>query len=770
MTQDLPCRPQLNKRSRGALLLSTLCIISACHQAPPTPNTSVTVDTSDSAPTAQSASVLGLVGISRPSRQLLEASPRLSELQTLLETSPQRSLLIGADLAQLAWAQALAEVGALSEATALAELLAQGERSSQLGALSLLIEVAPCPQGEEALQSLKRLSANRTLPSPWDEPNLALIERSWAQRCNPSLLRSVNQQIAKRLPQLAVKLSLALPRASKPEGMLKQALDLESGRVYQQALKVLKALIKRPKLPHELAWRAQYEHARIQVERLRDGYEEAARALDTLARDPKPPSKKQWRDARLLSAKAWSKAGNSTQAEQVYRDLIRRWEHSDEAKTARFMIAFSYYESGSWSQAVKNFAPLCRHQGEAKRAQSLKGLASRSGWTRAAEWYYAWSLYQRAPRAAAPFLLYQIGEGEPSSEEARRAAYWASKSLESANKSAQAKALRASLIQADPFDWYALLLRASYGDELSDQAPLQLAKSPPPPPELTDPSLTDPLKRLLFSQQLGLSSLNLIEQQQAESHLRAQLKSLQPEERLSLLSWARAAGLIELSLRMSVGINLNKLRALPRAEDDLTWQLAYPWGFSKEISKASELEGVSKGTLLSFIRKESAFQPRAQSHAHALGLMQLLEKTAFSIATWEGADPIPELDPEELNLYNPELNIHLGARYLRALGERYHGQLPLIAAGYNAGPGNLNTWLKQSASWSGSSRRRSRAKTVALDLFVERVPFKEARLYIKRLIKTKCLYEMLYGDLSLNQCASTLPLTLDSSVKKGVNF
>jgi soluble lytic murein transglycosylase-like protein len=710
--------------------------------------------------------VLSKLGIPSPSRQLLEASPRLSALKTLIEDSPERELVVGADLAQLAWAQALAEVGALADATSLAEQLTQGEQSSQLGALSLLVEVAPCPQGEEALQTLKRRAQDQGLPPPWDEASLALTERSWAQRCSPNLLRKVNRRIAKRLPQLAVKLSLSLPRLSRAEDQLERALTLEAGRAYDQALTLLQELGRRPKLSRELSWRARYERARIQIERVRTKYKEAALALDALSKEPRPPSKQLWRDARLLAAKAWSKAGKARRAEAVYRDLIKRWEHSDEAKTARFMIAFSHYEAGEWRKAAKAFAPLCRHQGEAKRAQKLKGLASRSGWTRASEWYYAWSVYLRSPRSASAFLTYQIGEGLPTSEDGRRAAYWASKALEANKKLDQARALRASLLKGDPFDWYALLLRARYPDELSDLSPVQFSKVTAPPAELSDPDLTDPLKRLLFSQRLGLKSLDLLEQKRAKDHLKAKLSGLGYPERVALLSWARTAGLIELSLRMSVGLNLKLLSAPPSSTDERSWQLAYPWSYTDELHKASEHEGVAESTILSFIRKESAFQPRAQSHAHAQGLMQLLDKTAFSIATWEGAEPIPDLDPEELDLLNPKVNIQLGARYLRALSERYHGQLPLIAAGYNAGPAHLNSWLKQSSTWSA----RTAKGRAPLDLFVERVPFKEARLYVKRLMKTKCLYELLYGDLSINQCASTLPLTLDTSIRGGVNF
>jgi soluble lytic murein transglycosylase len=120
--------------------------------------------------------------------------------------------------------------------------------------------------------------------------------------------------------------------------------------------------------------------------------------------------------------------------------------------------------------------------------------------------------------------------------------------------------------------------------------------------------------------------------------------------------------------------------------------------------------------------------------------------------------------------------VRLGARYLNALSERYHGQLPLVALAYNAGPQSLNRWLKASKAWRlppSSGRKKTRKKTqgnVPLDLFVERVPFKEARAYVKRLLKTYAVYELLYGEQGPQALAHTLPLYLKTTPRSGVDF
>ena len=159
--------------------------------------------------------------------------------------------------------------------------------------------------------------------------------------------------------------------------------------------------------------------------------------------------------------------------------------------------------------------------------------------------------------------------------------------------------------------------------------------------------------------------------------------------------------------------------------------------------------------LWSFIRKESAFQPHVVSKAHALGLMQLLKKTAQSLSKLPKA-PLGE----NFNLFKAHDNIQLASFYLNKLSQRYHKQLPLIAAAYNAGPKALNTWIKQSNK-HGFTR---------LDYFVELIPFKEARAYVKRLQASACIYRLLYNKESINQCAQQLPWSLSLEIQSGVDF
>lgn len=92
---------------------------------------------------------------------------------------------------------------------------------------------------------------------------------------------------------------------------------------------------------------------------------------------------------------------------------------------------------------------------------------------------------------------------------------------------------------------------------------------------------------------------------------------------------------------------------------------AYIEGMAKE-------EGYTPDLLRAVIQRESAYQPCAVSAKGAQGLMQLMPATAGALGVQDA--------------FNPRQNIEGGARYLGALLDRYHGNLALALAAYNAGP------------------------------------------------------------------------------------
>jgi soluble lytic murein transglycosylase len=121
------------------------------------------------------------------------------------------------------------------------------------------------------------------------------------------------------------------------------------------------------------------------------------------------------------------------------------------------------------------------------------------------------------------------------------------------------------------------------------------------------------------------------------------------------------------------------------------------------------------------MRQESGFDPDAVSPARAVGLMQLLPETARPVAEELG------LAQDDARLTSPPYAISVGARVLRKLLDRFHGSIPLAVAAYNGGAESVERWL-------------SRAPGMQLDSFVERIPFKETRDYVARVMSNLARY------------------------------
>src|SRR4029078_11765492 len=114
--------------------------------------------------------------------------------------------------------------------------------------------------------------------------------------------------------------------------------------------------------------------------------------------------------------------------------------------------------------------------------------------------------------------------------------------------------------------------------------------------------------------------------------------------------------------------------------------LAYPRAFPALVAKNTKANQLPEALQLAIMREESAFSPRIESFANAIGLTQMLVKTARRFAN--GANVTREF------LQAPAKNLEVGSRFLGFLWKHFDAAAPLAIAGYNAGEAAVDRWLR----------------------------------------------------------------------------
>ena len=163
-----------------------------------------------------------------------------------------------------------------------------------------------------------------------------------------------------------------------------------------------------------------------------------------------------------------------------------------------------------------------------------------------------------------------------------------------------------------------------------------------------------------------------------------------------------------------------------------TWRASYAVPHHSLVRQIAAETQIQPEMVYAIMRTESGFNQRAVSPVGALGLMQLMPYTAAFVA-----EKIKHPQPSREELLAPHASISLGTHFLDTLKQTFPHDF-LVAAAYNGSPKAVTEWL---------------ATFGDLDtlMFVERIPYKETRQYVKKVMATKAIYRALDGHhLSLN--------------------
>ncbi|MGC2507374.1 MAG: lytic transglycosylase domain-containing protein, partial [Candidatus Acidiferrales bacterium] len=161
------------------------------------------------------------------------------------------------------------------------------------------------------------------------------------------------------------------------------------------------------------------------------------------------------------------------------------------------------------------------------------------------------------------------------------------------------------------------------------------------------------------------------------------------------------------------------------------WLTAYALPYESSIRHWASKTGLDPLLVAGLIRQESAFEPDARSVSDAIGLMQLLPKTARQVARQL------HVRYSRARLTDPDYNIRLGTAYFAGLVNQL-GSVEAALAAYNAGSDRVT-------SWTAGQTYHEPAE------FVESIPFTQTRLYVQIITRNATIYRRLYGAQNANE-------------------
>jgi soluble lytic murein transglycosylase len=442
----------------------------------------------------------------------------------------------------------------------------------------------------------------------------------------------------------------------------------------------------------------------------------AEKAFKRATAGPKETAVEAW----LLKAKRALKRDENAEARALFVQLSKRWPRARQAEEARFMIPWLDFQAGKLKEAAEGFERFeKRHPQAARRDEALA--------------YSSLARMRRGEFSAAAEDCQRLLKKYPHSSLVPQAMYWSARAGEEAGRSKEeVETDYGQVIRLFPATFYAHLASARLR-EMKLPVP-QAWRSRPTGAEVASPPA---LQLALALAQAGLLRDFRVEAWQKIGSIRGADQALQfghtflqhgdyglAHAAASRALWAQAYA----------------------KQNGEALALFYPKAFQGVVEQAAQQNGISAPLIWSIMRRESHFRADVRSSADARGLMQLLSSTARAIAQKLG-DPFESAD----RLFDPSTNIRLGSWYLGQLQARF-AHPALVSAAYNAGPGPVLRWQKERRDWP-------------LDLFVDCMPYRETRGYVKQVVADLFNYPALYGEVT-----GDLELTLPAAKPDGIDF
>lgn len=408
-----------------------------------------------------------------------------------------------------------------------------------------------------------------------------------------------------------------------------------------------------------------------------------------------------------LSARALFLAGRARYRRGLYDGAYALWDRvaevpgAPDGAYAAFMIGDMHHDAGRIAEAVESYDRTVRNFPNS----SFAGTALfRTGMLA--------MLSEDYGTASDRFDTYR--RRDPGGNWYHASIYWSARAREAAGDSGAALALYREALGYDPLSYYGI--RAGQVLNLDPWEYID-QRDMPAVPTMTEEQIAL-VRRMNDLRSLGWRQRGLRELWNRNRAGEDQQRLLALAIGLNENGWSwQGTGLAQQVRAARGGLwNETLLRAV------------YPLIYAPVLEHVASVEGLDPALMAAVIRRESQFDREVSSPVGATGLMQLMPATASEVAR---RVPLTEFALEQLRV--PEVNMTLGARYLSDMLDRYGGSVTPALISYNAGPHRYTRWREYPEFQADA------------ELMIERIPFRETRIYVKTIFAYRYIYQRLWG-------------------------
>jgi len=344
-------------------------------------------------------------------------------------------------------------------------------------------------------------------------------------------------------------------------------------------------------------------------------------------------------------------------------------------------------------------------------------------------WLAGWNALKTGRAAEAVGMFERYGRAAKSPQTQAKGQYWAARAAQVAGRAADSQRL---FEQA-----------ASHPDQFYGQLALERLNRPIPAPGSAGATTPSTEERVAFNRREIVRAARILGQQGDWStqtqFIRTISQSVESDSDHALAAeLAQGIGRPDLAVMVGRNARVNGANNAVRA--------GYP------LVRVPQGQEAWTTIIHAIARQESQFDKAAVSHAGARGLMQLMPGTAREQSEKIGLSyNAPALTSDT------GYNIQLGSGYFQRMLSYYGGSYPLAVAAYNAGPGNVNKWIKANGD--------PRLPGSDIVRWIEEIPIYETRNYVQRVLENAVVYDTLNPDKAHKRGPALLSAYLGKSTR-----